>query len=277
MSTRKSGTLILILLVVCITLIVVDQVAGWGLLKGAWAWLFSPLQHGLHEQGEEINGLWARWREAGQLQEENEQLRELVGYLTSENHRYQEIKRENEELRQLLGLQQRYPDLVLLHGEVIGRDPASVRQILRVGWAPLENRTIEVQEGMPVISAAGLVGRVIEVYPNAADVLLITDISSSVSAKIQNEDEPTGIVDGRWQAGRRLRMRFIPQGSLVQEGDWVVTSGLQQPPFKAFPPGLLIGQILHVEISTDMHQEVELVPSVDIDHLDWVSIVVGTR
>lgn len=276
---RRKGFLIPLLLAISLALILLDQFTGLGLLKGAWAWLFSPVQNGLHEGGEGLSGFWERWRQAGQIQEENAQLRELVDYLTTENLRYQEIKRENDELRQMLGLQQRYPDLELLLGEVIGRDPASPLQVLRVGWAPIEGRTIEVKEGMPVISPAGLVGRVIEVYPNAADVLLITDITSSVSAVIQNEDRPTGVVDGRWQEGRRLRMRLIPQGSLIQEGDWVVTSGLQRPDFEeqAFPAGLAIGQVLQIEVTADMHQEVELVPAVDLDHLERVLIVIGTR
>lgn len=277
--SRRTGTLILVLLLVSASLIAVDQVAGLGMVKGALAWLLSPIQQGLYEGGEEGGRFWERWREAGRLQEENAQLQELVDYLTAENRRYQELKRENDELRQLLGLQERYPELLLLYAEVIGRDPAGLRQIFRVEWAPPEDEAVQVQVGMPVVSPAGLVGRVIEVYPDAADVLLITDINSSVSAVIQNEDRPTGVVDGGWQAGFRLRMRYIPQGDTVQVGDWVITSGLRRPPFEeeAFPPGLVVGQVLHVEETADLHQQAELLPAVDLDHLERVMIVLGTR
>jgi rod shape-determining protein MreC len=276
---RRAGTLILVLVGICLVLIIVDQVAGLGFVKGAVGWLLAPLQHGLRTGGIESGDFWERLREAERLQEENEQLREMVDYLTAENLRYQEIKRENDELRELLGLSERYPDLELLYTEVIGRDPGALRQTLRVAWAPREDRRVVVREGMPVVSPAGLVGQVVQVYPNAADVLLITDISSRVSAVIQNDDRPTGVVDGRWQAGTRLLMRFIPQGAAVQEDDWVVTSGLRLPPFeeKAFPPGIPIGKVLWVELTPDMHQEAELLPAVDFDRLERVMIVLGTR
>lgn len=276
---RRTGlTIILVFLGISAILIVIDQVVGLGVIRGAWTWLVGPVQHGLHDGSGELGSFWERLREAEQLQEQNEQLAELVAFLTAENVQCQEIRRENAEYRELLGLQERYPDLEYLYAEVIGRDPTGLRQILRISWAP-QGDDIEVREGMAVISPAGLVGRIIEVYPNAADVLLIVDINSSVSAVIQNDDRPSGVVDGQWQAGTRLRMRFIPQGDRVEVGDWVVTSGLQLPPFEetAFPPGLPIGQVLQVETSADLHQQVEVLPAVDFDHLERVMIVLGPR
>ncbi len=276
---RRSTIVILVLLAISILFIVVDQVAGFGAVKKALAWLLAPLQRGLNDGASQAGSLWDRWQQCGDLQEENKDLQELVDYLTRENRRYQEVKRQNEEFRQLLGLQGRFPDLDIIIAEVIGRYPEGERQTLRVGWASYPEREVRVKVGMPVISPAGLVGRIIEVYPNAADVLLITDISSSVSAVVQNDDRPTGVVDGQWQAGRRLLMRYLPQGSVVNEGDWVVTSGLQLPPFEesAFPQGIPIGRVLHVETGSDLHQQAELIPLVDFDHLEWVEIVVGTR
>ncbi len=276
---RRAGVLILVLLGLSFVLVILDQVVGLGIIKGAAAWLFTPVERGVHEGGGQAGGFWERWRRAGQLQEENEQLKEMVDYLTTENRRYQEVLRENSELRQLLGLSERYPDLEQVPAEVIGVDPTGLRQVIRVSWASAPDHKIEVRVGMAVISPAGLVGRVIEVYPNSADVLLITDISSSVSAVVQNDDRSSGVVDGRWQAGTRLVMRYLPQGAAIQEGDWVVTSGLAMPPFEkdAFPAAIPIGRVFKVEKSTGMHQEVELVPVVDFDQLKRVMIVLGTK
>ncbi len=276
---RRAGVLILVLLGLSFVLVVLDQVVGLGIVKGAAVWLFTPVERGINQSGEEATSFWERWRKAGQLQDENEQLKEMVDTLTTENRRYQEVLRENEEYRQLLGLSERYPDLEQVPAEVIGVDPTGLRQVIRISWASFTDDKIEVRVGMAVTSPAGLVGRIIEVYPNSADVLLITDISSSVSAVVQNDERPSGVVDGQWQVGTRLVMRYLPQGSTIQEGDWVVTSGLAMPPFEnaAFPPAIPIGQVLKVEKSTGMHQEVELIPVVDFDHLKWVMIVLGTK
>ncbi len=276
---RKTALLVLTLLGLGILLLVLDRTVGLDPIRGGITWLLAPLQDGIHDGGKTTAGFWEQWRAAERLREENARLKEMVALLTTENRRCQEIAQENADLRQLLGLQERYPELLLLHAEVIGRDPGNTHQVLRIGWAPTEDEANPVREGMVVIAAAGLVGRIIQVYPNAADVLLITDSSSTVSAIIQNEDRSSGIVEGGWQLGYRLRMRFIPQGDLVQEGDWVLTAGLQLPPFveEAFPPGIPIGRVLKVEISPDMHQQAELLPQVDFDHLERVMIVLGTR
>jgi len=275
---RRSTILILALLAAGLLLLLVDQVAGLGMAKGALAWALGPLQRAFYAGGEEAGDFWERLREAGRLQEENKRLWAMVEELRSENLRYREIEHENQELRALLGLRERYPELDLLEAEVIGRDPTGWQQVLRVGWA-VQEKPREVRVGMAVLAPAGLVGRVIRVYPNAADVLLITDIGSSVSAVVQNEDRPTGVVDGRWQEGTRLVMRYLPQGAVLREGDWVLTAGLHLPPFEeeAFPPGIPIGRILRRVTVADLHQQVELVPAVDFDRLEWVSIVLGSK
>lgn len=275
---RRSTVLVLVLLAISLFLLLADRVLGLGVVKGAFTWVLSPLQRAFYAGGEQAGDFWERLREAERLQEENQRLREVVEQLTAERLRYQEIEHENQELRALLGLRERYPELELLEAKVIGHDPTGWQQTLRVGWT-VQERPREVREGMAVIAPAGLVGRVIRVYPNAADVLLITDIGSSVSAVVQTEGRPTGIVDGRWQEGTRLIMRYLPQGAVLHEGDWVLTSGLRLPPFEeeGFPPGIPIGRILHLVTVADLHQQVELVPAVDFERLEWVSIVLGTK
>lgn len=276
---RKTGLTFLILTILAVGFLVADRLVGLGWTRAAWNWATAPLQRGLAGSSTELSRLWERWQKAAELQEENEQLKETIAYLTQENRRFQEIQRENEQLRRLLGVRERYPDLLLLYAEVIGRDPSGLQQTIRVVWSPPDGRQLAVREGMAVIAPAGLVGRVLRVYGNSADVLLITDVASAVSAVIQNPDRPTGLVEGRWQAGSRLRMRFVPLEARVSEGDWVLTSGLQLPPFQedAFPAGLPIGQVLRVIKTADLHQELELIPAVDLDHLERVMIVLGTR
>jgi len=276
---RKAGIAFLVLVGLSVALILLDQVAGLGIIKGALTWALAPLQGGLQGGSNRIGDLWAGWQQTAECQQQNEELRELVDYLTAENVRYQEIKRENEELRRLLGLREHYPDLELLYAEVIGHDPGGMQQVVRVAWGTVDNPRAVVREGMPVIAPAGLVGRVLRVYPNAADVLLITDIGSSVSAVVQNDDRPTGVVDGQWQLGKRLLMRYLPQDAVLHEGDWVLTSGLRMPPYEeeGYPPAIPIGRILRIEITADMHQQAELIPAVDLERLERVMIVVGTR
>lgn len=275
---RKTSIVILVLLGLALSLILLDQAAGLGAIKGVLVLVVSPLEQAFRSAANRVGDLWQQAQPDAQCPQRVAELQELVDYLTMEVHRLQEIQREYQELRKLLGLREQYPNLELLYAEVIGHDPSGMEQVIRVSWRAVDQPEVVVREGMAVIAPAGLVGRVLHVYPNAADVLLLTDIGFSVSAVVQNEDRPTGVVDGQWQAGKRLVMRYLPQGAVLREGDWVLTSGLQMPPFEeSYPPAIPIGRILRVEATADMHQQAELIPAVDLDHLERVMIVVGSR
>jgi cell shape-determining protein MreC len=85
---RKTGIVILVLLVLCAVLIFVDQVLGLGWVKGGLAWLLTPLQRGISTEGPEAGSFWERWQEAGRLQEENRQLREIIDEMRSREIRW---------------------------------------------------------------------------------------------------------------------------------------------------------------------------------------------
>jgi rod shape-determining protein MreC len=122
---------------------------------------------------------------------------------------------------------------------------------------------------MPVLTDAGLVGRISQVNRNAAQVMLLTDPSSSVSALIQRS-RATGMVQGR--LGAELVMRYIPQTETVVVGDVVLTSGLGG----TFPKRLVIGQITQVRHDdVEMFQEATIAPAVDLYDLESVMVLLN--
>lgn len=103
-----------------------------------------------------------------------------------------------------------------------------------------------VSVGMPVITQLGLIGRILNVSANAAQVLLINDESSAISGRLQTTRAQGSIVG---QASGDLRMQFIPLDASVQIGDIVITSGLGGN----LPADIVIGQVTSVR-----QQEFEL-------------------
>lgn len=128
------------------------------------------------------------------------------------------IAAENKRLKALLGLREEEFKPVAF-ARLIGSSSASTRRIafLSIGHAD------GVRPGMPVRSALGLVGRVLETGRNTARVLLLTDGSSMVPVR-RNTDDVIAFAEGR--ADGSLHIRLINLGiNPLKKGDVFVTSG----------------------------------------------------
>lgn len=163
-----------------------------------------------------------------QLQLENERLR-------IEQLELQSLQAENAELRRLLDVSQRQ-SARLLQGQVqsISTDPFIHQVTISRG------SNAGVEEGFPVLSAEGLVGQVIAVYPHAADVLLISDGRHQIPIQVQRS-RIRGIARGigRWD---QLEMVNLPETADIQVGDILETSGLGG----RYPQGIPVARVTGV-------------------------------
>jgi rod shape-determining protein MreC len=205
-----------------------------------------------------------------ELEEETQQLRAELDRLRGELTRLREVEAENQRLRELLGARNRTPNFQFTLADVVGREPGPFVEAIIVNRGSQDG----IEPGMVVIGAAGLVGKVVKVSAGTARVLLITDPSSAVAARIQRSDarEVTGLVVGQGQG--RLVMRYIAQGEPVQIGDQVVTSGLGE----TFPKGLAIGRVVQVRrLDVEPFQEAVIEPAVASGRLENVLIITNFR
>ncbi|MER3398062.1 MAG: rod shape-determining protein MreC [Chloroflexota bacterium] len=205
-----------------------------------------------------------------ELEEEARQLRAEVDRLRGELTRLREVEEENQRLRELLGAKRRNPNFQFALADVIGREPAPFVEAVIVNKGSQDG----IEPGMVVVGAAGLLGKVVKVSAGTARVLLLTDPSSAVAARIQRSDarEITGLVVGQGQG--RLLMRYIAQGEPLQVGDQVVTSGLGE----TFPKGLAIGRVVQVRrLDVEPFQEAVIEPAVALGRLENVLIITNFR
>lgn len=224
---------------------------------------FSILMAPFHGPAESTSGLWRTLQQAGDLQAENTILREKIGALEAEVASLQDLGRENQYLREQLRLQQSDPTLQRSPARVIARDPNSLLRSIII----VPQREEQLREGMTVVTAAGLAGRVVQANPRSAKVLLITDTTSAVTAMDQ-ETRAGGVVVG--QRGPLLLMRYISQGDVVRVGDLVLTSGVGG----IFPEGIPIGRIVSVSRrDVDLYQQAFIEPAVDFDELERVLVI----
>lgn len=264
MSETRSGWLIIGLVGALLLLgLALGQLGYLGPVRNLSRALLVPFQTGLTSVGTDASDLV---RSARDLR--NAQLQAETDRLSVENARLTEVERENERLRQLLNFTRSNPwydyKAAVVVGQKIGEDTSNLLFSIFIDVGARDGVAVD----MPVITDRGLVGRVVAVGPNVAEVLMLIDPASAVNARVQNS-RVTGIVRGHIDSG--LVMERIPQGETVSPGDIVLTSGLGGN----FPDKLVIGQITEVlQRDSDMFQRARIRPTVDFGKLEEVMVIV---
>jgi len=109
----------------------------------------------------------------------------------------------------------------------------------------------------PVMTPAGLVGKILTVSRRFAQVHLLNDRFFRVSGRLQRS-RVDGIV--RWEEGDLCLLDHIPKRAEVILGDTVVTSGLG----KIYPPGIPIGVVVAVQDAKGIFKQIKIKPAADL-------------
>ena len=146
------------------------------------------------------------------------------------------LEAENEQLRKLMAARaQRAQRLTLAEVLYAARDPFSQRIVIDKGT---QN---DVQNGQPVIDAAGVVGQVTRAYPMLAEVTLISDRGHLVP--VLNVRSGLRTVLGGTGVHGVMEMQFVQPNADVQKGDQLVTSGIDG----IYAPGLPVAEVVSIE------------------------------
>ena len=113
-----------------------------------------------------------------------------------------------------------------------------------------------------------IIGKIIETKKNISKILLLTDSRTRLLAMVQNETNSQGVLRGTY--GLTLKMEWIPKNDVVIQGQYVITSGLEEK----IPKGLIVGQIETVSLKTGaLFQEASIRPLVSYNQLQIVAII----
>ncbi|WP_294991904.1 rod shape-determining protein MreC [uncultured Stenotrophomonas sp.] len=241
-------------LALAITLIVLDDQAGWlarlreqanSLVQPVWALAGLP-----GKLGNQVKDSAASHT---QLVTENRELRNQLLLANARLTRLQTAALDNAQLRELLNVAERSGlDVQLAPILDIDLDPVKQRLVLDAGSRE------GVHVGQAVIDAGGLMGQVISVTGGTSTVLLLTDPDHAVPVTVARNGVRL-IVYGR---GDKLELRDIPLSAGVEVGDEIVTSGLGG----RFPAGFPVGTITGLR-PDDTHAFLvgELKPAAQLD------------
>jgi rod shape-determining protein MreC len=208
---------------------------------------------------------------------------------------YTELVKENARLRKELAIAQadslRAADAVRERKQLLAfnkfRDPDGFKsksaRVVSLGGNNFEDKAeIDIGSsdgiavGDPVVTEAGLVGRVVKVYATSADVALVTDPDISVGVRFAKSGE-VGLATGQEPKASQqillIRVKMVALDSKPEVGDILVTSGLEK---STFPPALPVAKIKSIKVGA-IDFDIVATPIVDLKRLGFVKVLVGRR
>src|SRR5579883_3380755 len=200
---------------------------GFGKIRGVWDHYFA---------------LQGTTRQNEALRAENDALKLRISQLESKAS-------EADRLAALLSFKQAHDKVPMLMARVIGASAGTA------------SRTVEIDRG----ERDGAVGKIIEVYRDNAQVLLLTDKDSGAGAMLL----PTRIQSPvKGNGDPTLSMSYVANDDTVNVGDKVVTSGMD----KIFPRDIPIGKVLEVKPGTTFKQ-IRVQPAANLERLEEVIVL----
>jgi len=220
----------------------------------------TPFEQAIVHAESAVYGVWHNYLYLRGVRQENRDLKAQIEQLRLDQVRLNQDASQARRLQALLGFKEQ-SILATLPAQVVGSSGSEQSRSLYLDKGERDG----LRKGMAVITAEGVVGKVLQVYPHTAQVLLINDQSSGLGAIVERL-RAQGIVRGS-PAGETLLEKIMADEE-VQPGDRIITTGGDG----IFPKGLLVGTVIKVSPS-DLFLRIGLHPAADLTRLEEVLVV----
>jgi len=203
-------------------------------VRSGFAVAVYPLQRAATAPMDAFNAIAGFFSSQASLQRENDALRTRVLQSSRDLLTLETLTLENDNLRRLLEARAKSPRTATL-AEILyaGRDPFSRKVVIDKGTGG------DIRAGQAVMDDTGIIGQVTRVFPMLAEVTLITDKEQATPVQVVRN----GLRAIAYGDGTALDLRFMAANADIQNGDLLVTSGIDG----TYPPGLPVARVSRVE------------------------------
>lgn len=238
--------------------------------------VFSPLEQGVSVVFRPVSNFTHWTGDVFHAKKENKELKKQVQQLREQLAQNQTAQRDAAQLRGLVGLSRTGNFAAqgkLVTARVISRSPTVWYSNVVISKGSSDG----IHLNDPVIAAGGLAGKISSVTGGQAQVTLITDESSAVSAEVM-PDGSNGIVRPEVGNPNDMLLDYIQKGAQIGKGDSVVTSGFTSSSLDSvFPREIPIGKVTKVEPSElEQYSRVHIQPYADLRRMDFVQVLTGS-
>ncbi len=222
----------------------------------------TPFEKGIVWLQNGSGNLWREYIYLRGVRQENRDLKMEIERLRLERVRLSEDAVQARRLQALLAFKEQYVAKTVA-AQVIGSSGSE------------QSRSIFIDKGsndglatdMAVITADGVVGKVLHVFGSTSQILLINDQSSGVGAILENS-RIQGVLRGTPLG--EVALERVMADEAVTPGEVVRTSGGDL----IFPKGLPVGTVAKVKRTAEAFLSIQIKPAVNLSKLEEVLVVV---
>jgi len=229
--------------------------------------LITPFEKVIHWSSFDVRRVWTGYVGLQHTHQKNEELELEIARLRQEQAAFAEDAAQGRRLQALLAFKQQYISQTVA-AQVIGTSGSDSSRVLYLDKGSADGLKPE----QAVITPDGVVGKLRDVFPHTAQLLLLSDPTSGAGVVLEST-RIRGILRGT--ANGRIQINNLTADSRIKPGEKVITSGGDQ----VFPRGLPVGVI--ESIAPDpQHQPytaITVVPDANLSRLEEVLVITGTQ
>jgi rod shape-determining protein MreC len=222
----------------------------------------TPFERGLVSIQNSAGNLWHNYFYLRGVRAENRELKEQIEQMRLQQVRLTEDAAQARRLQTLLSFKEQFVAKTVA-AQVIGSSGSDLSRVIYID----KGENAGIGRDMAVITADGIVGKVLMVYPSVSQVLLISDQSSGVGA-ILEKTRLQGVLRGT--ANGEVALERVMSDEQVAPGETVMTSGGDQ----IFPKGLPVGTVTKVANGKDLFLNITIKPAANLSKLEEVLVLV---
>jgi len=228
--------------------------------------LVAPPERGIQGTKMAVIGVWRNYLDLVHVREQNQDLQKTIDRLRLEQASLLEDARQGERLQELLDFQHRYIYSTLA-AQAIGSSGSDQSRVFYLD----KGSNNGLRPDMAVITADGIVGKVRDLFPSTAQVLLVNDQTSGAGVILETT-RIRGILTGN--ASGQLEVVRVSADERIKAGEKVLTAGGDL----VFPRGLPVGEVEKVARDPDRDGLIDVIvkPAAHLDRLDEVLVITNT-
>jgi rod shape-determining protein MreC len=221
----------------------------------------TPLERIIVRAQNSTNNLWHNYFYLRGVRAENRQLKEQIEQMRLEQVRLNEDAAQAHRLQSLLAFKEQVV-MKTVPAQVIGSSGSDLSRSIYIDKGSNQG----ISPDMPVITAAGIVGKVLRTYPSTSLVLMINDQSSGVGVLLE-KSRLQGVLRGT--SDGELILERVMSDEQVTPGETVLSSGGDQ----IFPKGFPVGTVMKVSPGKELFLNIKVHAAADLSRLEEVLVM----
>jgi rod shape-determining protein MreC len=221
----------------------------------------TPLEKALVWTQTSCGNIWRNYFYLRGVRAENRNLKAQIERMSLEQVRMSQDADQARRLQALLGFKEQFISQTMA-AQVIGGSGSELSRSIFIDKGSRDG----IKPDMAVITAEGIVGKVLRVYHSTSEVLLIDDQTSGVGS-ILDKTRLQGILRGT--PSGEMVLEKVMSDETVPAGELVLTSGGDG----IFPKGLLVGRVTKVTPGSELFLNIRVRPAADLSKLEEVLVV----